>query len=73
MTFLRKFNIKDMKMGALVKFLHAMQFEQSLSNLTSVFHTIQVCLCVCVCMCVCVFYMYQCMCVCICVCVYIYI
>ena len=63
MTFLRKFNIKDMKMGALVKFLHAMQFEQSLSNLTSVFHTIQVCVCVCV------FYMFVYVCVYLCVCV----
>nr|KAG5704727.1 hypothetical protein BaRGS_005183 [Batillaria attramentaria] len=40
-TFLKKFNIKDMKMGALVKLLSALQFDDSLAKLTNVFQTIQ--------------------------------
>ncbi|XP_076472269.1 uncharacterized protein LOC143301765, partial [Babylonia areolata] len=41
MAFLQKFNVKDLKMGSMVKFLHSLKFDNSLDKLTKVFRTIQ--------------------------------
>ncbi|KAL8609979.1 hypothetical protein ACOMHN_029472 [Nucella lapillus] len=40
-AFVKKFNVKDMKMGSLVLFLQDLQFTDSLDKLTKVFRTIQ--------------------------------